>query len=210
MTLPDFLVDRYKEWKENTFQNDQDLFQLLLKEGQKPKALVISCCDSRVHANQIFNSKIGELFIHRNIANLIPSPVSNLEVGTLSAIEYGITELKIPNIVILGHSNCGGIKHAFQQFKENSLDKNSYVDNWIKIIKPAYEKLKIMNNIEQSITSLEKLSIVNSIVNLLKYKFVNDLVLDNKLKIHGVWFDMKSGSLMIYNNKNQQFENLNY
>ena len=210
MTLPDFLVDRYKEWKENTFQNDQDLFQLLVKEGQKPKALVISCCDSRVHANQIFKSKIGDLFIHRNIANLIPSLDSKLEVGTISSIEYGICELKIPNIIILGHSNCGGIKHAFQRFKENSLDKNSYVDNWIKIIQPAYQKINIKDNSDHSIKSLEKLSIVNSISNLLNYQFVNNLVRKNKLKIHGVWFDMKSGSLMIYNNKNQQFKKLTY
>ena len=73
MSLPEFLIDRYKDWKDNSFQNEKKLYEEAEINGQKPKALIISCCDSRVDGNLIFRGKIGEFFIHRNIANLVPS-----------------------------------------------------------------------------------------------------------------------------------------
>ena len=113
MPLPNYFIDRYKDWKHNTFPNNENLFKTLEKKGQRPKAMIISCCDSRVNPNSIFKAKEGDFFIHRNIANLIPSyNAKKINYETLAAIEYATNTLSISNIIVLGHSCCGGIDYA--------------------------------------------------------------------------------------------------
>ena len=212
MDLPDFLIRRYKDWKDNNFPSKIGLFKSLAKEGQKPKAMIISCCDSRVDANKIFNTNVGEFFIHRNVANLVP-PINKNETNceTLSSIEFALKSLKIPNIIILGHSSCGGINYAYKKFNKKN-DQNSFLDKWIEIVEPAYNKIDNtnLNNEDEAISLLEKTSIVNSIYNLENYPFVNDLILKNKLHIYGLWFDIGSGNIEYLNRQSNEFEKLNY
>ena len=212
MDLPDFLIQRYKDWKENNFPSENDLFKSLANEGQKPKAMIISCCDSRVDANKIFNTNVGEFFIHRNVANLVPSINKNeTNCETLSSIEYALKSLKIPNIIILGHSGCGGINFAYRKFSKKN-NQNSFLDKWIEIVEPAYKKTHKtnLNNEDEKISLLEKNSIINSICNLENYPFVNDLILKNRLHIYGLWFDIGSGNIEYLNRQNNKFEKLNY
>ena len=96
MPLPDFLIDRYIDWKNNYFEKNKLLYKKTVSEGQKPKVMVISCCDSRVQATSIFGSNIGEFFVHRNIANLVPPyNLGEENSGTSSAIEYAVKTLKV-------------------------------------------------------------------------------------------------------------------
>ena len=161
MPLPDFLLNGYKDWIDNTFTRKKNLFKKLSR-GQNPKALVISCCDSRVHANKIFQADEGDFFIHRNIANIIPK-YKNSSKGneTLAALEYGLGSLKIRNIIILGHSNCGGINHALNLFSNKEKYKNQSLDNWIKNIKPAYKMIDKNKSGKEQLNSLEKMNIIN-------------------------------------------------
>ena len=209
MPLPDFLKDRYKDWNKNDFPRTQKLYKNLKDNGQNPKSVVISCCDSRVHVNNIFKSQIGEFFIHRNIANLVPlTDSTDLNVGTISTIEYGIETLDIPNIIILGHSNCGGIKYAYEKFLSENKHQETFIDKWIETIRPAYQILDKKQSYENQIISLEKLSIINSIKNLVQYSKINKLILEKKIKIHGLWFEIGKGNLMDYNFNNNKFESI--
>ena len=116
--LPEILVKRYKDWKSNDYKKNQELHTKLALDGQKPKFMVISCCDSRVNPNLIFGSVVGDLFIYRNIANIVPIfNKNNTRDGIFSALEYAIKELNINQIIILGHSECGGIQHALNKFR---------------------------------------------------------------------------------------------
>ena len=210
MPLPDFLLNGYKDWIDNTFARKKNLFKKLSR-GQNPKALVISCCDSRVHADKIFKADEGDFFIHRNIANIIPK-YKNSSKGneTLAALEYGLGSLKIRNIIILGHSNCGGINHALNLFSNKEKYKNQSLDNWIKNIKPAYKLIDRNKSGKEQLNSLEKMNIINSISNLEKIPIVNKLNSKKQLNIYGLWFEIKSGKIMILNREKKIFENFSY
>ncbi len=210
MPLPDFLLNGYKDWIDNTFARKKNLFKKLSR-GQNPKALVISCCDSRVHADKIFKADEGDFFIHRNIANIIPK-YKNSSKGneTLAALEYGLGSLKIRNIIILGHSNCGGINHALNLFSNKEEYKNQSLDNWIKNIKPAYKLIDRNKSGKEQLNSLEKMNIINSISNLEKIPIVNKLNSKKQLNIYGLWFEIKSGKIMILNREKKIFENFSY
>ena len=207
MTLPDFLIKQYIDWKENIFQKKQDLYQNLENKGQHPKAMIISCCDSRVDANQIFAANPGDFFIHRNVANLIPDlNIKNTNHEITTSIDYAILTLKISRIIILGHSNCGGIDYAFNKFSDNNNEIDSSLDNWIQSIKFSYDKVDKSQSNTDAIKSLEKESIINSIKNLKNYKKIDKLILDNKLQIHGLYFEVSTGKITQYDESSKKFE----
>ena len=207
MPLPDFLINQYIDWKENIFQKKQELYQNLENKGQEPKAMIISCCDSRVDANQIFAANPGDFFIHRNVANLIPDlNIKNTNHEITTSIDYAILTLKISTIIILGHSNCGGIDYAFNKFSANNNESDSSLDNWIQSIKFSYDKVDKSKSRTDAIKSLEKESIINSIKNLKNYKKIDKLILDNKLQIHGLYFEVSTGKITKYDESSKKFE----
>ena len=207
MTLPIILSKKFQEWKNSNFDNNKSQYKKISKEKQNPLAMIISCCDSRVQPTSFFKAEIGELFIHKNIANLIPSyEQNNNENSTLAALEYSVQELEIPNIIIIGHSNCGGIKYAFDKFSgDKSNSKFNFLNNWIEIIKPAYKKLNINDPKDIKIRKLEKLSIQNSIKNLVSLPFVKKAINNEKIKIHGLWYDISTADLYNYDFKIEKF-----
>ena len=143
--LPDYLVQRYYGWKATTFANSKSWYHKLAEDGQHPRAMIISCCDSRVHVTSIFGSDAGEFFIHRNIANLVPPFKKDEDYhGTSAAIEYAVKSLKIPHIIVLGHSTCGGVKASYDYFsgKNPSLKENSnFVASWLEILRPSFNNV---------------------------------------------------------------------
>ena len=210
MYLPDFLINKYNKWKQNEFPKNSNLLSELEKKGQNPKAMIISCCDSRVNPNIIFKGVEGDYFISRNIANLVPSSDAGpLHFATSSAIDYAISSLKISNLIILGHSNCGGIKHAYEFFSKNKQKDNSSINNWIETIRPAYEILDKNYDKKNILQNLEKLSIQNSISNLHSFPKIKNLILNKKLNVYGLWFEIKSGNLMLFEDKKNIFVNIN-
>ena len=210
MHLPDFLIDKYNEWKSSKFPKNSNLLKELEINGQNPKAMIISCCDSRVNPNIIFKGNEGDYFIHKNIANLVPpSNTGPLHYATSSAIEYAVLSLKISDLIILGHSNCGGIKYAYDCFIKNKPKDNSSIDNWIETIRPACLKLNKNADKQNVLHNLEKLSIQNSISNLNSFPKIKNLILNKKLNVYGLWFEIKSGKLMIFNNEEKKFDDVN-
>ena len=132
--FPQDLKDKFYEWKNDTFSIKKSHFEKLAKEGLFPKYMIISCVDSRVDPNSMFKTEAGDFFVHRNIANLVP-PYDYLteHSGTIAAIEFGTTVLNIKNIIVMGHSSCGGIKNGYSMCKENSFDANSSISTWLNL-----------------------------------------------------------------------------
>ena len=141
--LPKFLIDRYKNWKSSEYSKNKVQLRKLASSGQSPSTMVISCCDSRIHATSIFGAEEGEFFIHRNIANLVPlySPDGENH-GTSAAIEYAIKELKVKHLIILGHKDCGGIKYGHNMNSSSENTNYEFINKWLSILQPAYNKIQ--------------------------------------------------------------------
>ena len=137
MEIPKFLIERYQFWKKNTFENYKDIYQQASKNVQKPIAMIITCCDSRILENTIFGGNVGDYFIHRNIANIVPSKNDKVQnIQTLSAIEYALKVLKTPNLIILGHSNCGGVEYSYKTFLDKkNISDFEYINQWTSCLK---------------------------------------------------------------------------
>ena len=107
-------------------------------------------------------------------------------------------------------TSCGGIKHAYEYFSKKKTDRNLYIDKWIDVIKPAFNQIQNTKDVTEGQKSLEQLSIINSITNLNNSKLIKDAILNKNLNIFGLWFNISTGSLFVYNQENNNFENINY
>ena len=207
-SIPEKLINRYKDWKKTGFEEHRDWYETVAKEGQNPLAMVISCCDSRVHATSIFGADPGEFFIHRNIANLIPpyNPDGDHH-GTSAAIEFAILSLAVSHIIILGHSGCGGIKNGYHLCKGDKKNTDLvFVNKWLNILKPAYDTLLVNGDDSLMIKKLEKESIKTSIKNLLDFPFIQNALQSEKLEIHGLWHNIGSGELEMLDSETMNFK----
>ena len=207
--LPDFLVSRYRNWKSNSYLNSKDHFKNLASLGQNPSSMVISCCDSRVHATSIFGADAGEFFIHRNIANLVPTYSTDGENhGTSAAIEYALKELKVQHLIILGHTDCGGIKSGHSLHSNNINRDYEFINKWLGILLPAFNKITKDVSKAKQIEQLEEESIKNSVINLFSFPYVKKAVEDKNLLIHGLIHDIGSGRLKFLNPITENFEKI--
>jgi len=205
---PKFLMDRYKKWKSSEYQKNEVKLRNLAFYGQSPSTMVISCCDSRVHATSIFGADEGEFFIHRNIANLVP-PYSPDEEnhGTSAAIEYAIKELKVQHLIILGHKDCGGIKYGHNMNSSSENTNYEFINKWLRILLPAYNKIQKDISEQKQINQLEQESIKASINNLFSFPFIKKAIEENSLSIYGLIHDIGSGNLKFLNPITEDFEN---
>ena len=207
--LPTYLVQRYHGWKATTFEDNHSWYRRLASEGQRPRAMVISCCDSRVHVTAIFGAEQGEFFIHRNVANLVPAYLPDGEPhGTSAAVEYAVTALKVAHIIVLGHSNCGGVKacHDMCTGHAPELEKSSsFVGRWMDILRPGFERIKDIEGAEDQVASLEREAVMISIENLITFPFVKEAVNKNDLTFHGLWTDIAEGTLEQFDVNKQNF-----
>ena len=207
-SLPNFIVDRYKNWKSNIYLENSEKVKKLASFGQNPSTMVISCCDSRIHPTSIFGADEGEFFIHRNIANLVPSYSPDEENhGTSAAIEYAIKELKVKHLIILGHKDCGGIKYGHHMHSNSANPNYEFINKWVSIILPAFNKIQKDISVQKQITQLEEESIKVSIENLFNFPFVKTAIEDNSLLIHGLIHDIGSGNLKYLSPVTEDFEN---
>ena len=205
---PKFLIDRYKKWKSSEYLKNEVQLRSLASLGQSPSTMVISCCDSRIHATSIFGADEGEFFIHRNIANLIPPNSPDGEnYGTSAAIEYAIKELKVQHLIILGHNDCGGIKNGHNMHSNSANPNYEFINKWLGILLPAYNKIQKNVSEQKQINLLEQESIKVSINNLFSFPFIKKAIDENNLSIHGLIHDIGSGNLKFLNPITEDFEN---
>ncbi len=199
--LPSYLVQRYHGWRATTYATNESWYRRLADEGQHPRAMVISCCDSRVHVTSIFGADQGEFFLHRNIANLVPPyKPDGAQHGTSAAVEYAVTALKVAHVIVLGHSSCGGVAgcHAMCSGAAPELEeKSSFVGRWMDILRPGYERVKELDAAAQ-VPALEKQAVLVSLENLMTFPFLKDDVEAGRLTLHGLWHDIGEGAVEQY------------
>lgn len=199
--LPSYLVQRFHGWRATAYQDNKAWYRRLAASGQHPRAMVISCCDSRVHVTSIFGADEGEFFIHRNVANLVPPYNPDGERhGTSAAVEYAVTALGVAHIVVLGHSQCGGVKGCHDMCSGHAPaleEKTSFVGRWMDILRPGYDRVTHLPPSEQ-IGALERQAVIVSLENLMTFPFVASAVEDEGLTLHGLWNNTGEGALEQY------------
>ncbi|MAJ24098.1 MAG: hypothetical protein CMP36_01160 [Rickettsiales bacterium] len=201
--LPTILKNRFKKWKYSLSKLNKQKFRTLYSKGQSPKTFLVTCCDSRINALDFFCSEPGEFFVQRNIASLIPEKNSkNKMCSSGAALEYAVLNLKVKNIIVVGHSNCGGVK----AYCDNAIEKNNTlnISNWLDILKPLNKIIKNTNNYEL----IEKEAVLLSVKNILSYDFVKKAVKKKDVNIYALWFNIKNCEMQIYNHNKNKFISL--
>ena len=198
------LIEGYERFRKKNFE-EKSLSENLFHEGQNPKVLIVACCDSRVDPAILTECDPGDIFVVRNIANLIPPFESDLHHhGTSAALEYGVKVLKISDIIILGHSHCGGIRSLFEA--PDDKDPSSFIDTWMDIAKPAKEHVVEQypnDSIEEQARHCEKESLLLSLKNLKTFPWIAERVAAKTLSIHAWYFDLETGDIEAYDEMGQ-------
>jgi len=207
--IPGYLVQRYHGWRATVFEENKAWFKRLAEDGQHPRVMVISCCDSRVHVTSIFGAEQGEFFIHRNIANLVPpyEPDGDHH-GTSAAVEYAVTALQVSQIIVMGHSLCGGVQgcHDMCSGAAPELEeKSSFIGRWMDILRPGYDKVKDIENPRERLKALEHQAVLTSLENLMTFPFVANAVKEERLALHGLWNDIADGTLTMFEPESGDF-----
>ena len=199
--FPAFLLDGYKSFMSDRYDPEQGRYREHADKGQSPTTMIIACCDSRAAPETIFSAGPGELFVLRNVANLVPPfQPDGGQHGTSAAIEFAVNALKISNIVVMGHGRCGGIRAALDP-SAGPLAQGDFIGKWMSMLAPVSEavsKYALATDRERQ-TMLERFSIRNSIANLRTFPYVKALEAEGKLGVHGAWFDISSGELWVMN-----------
>jgi carbonic anhydrase len=200
--LPDYLIEGYRAFVASRLPDEQARFRQMAEKGQKPKVMLIGCCDSRVPPEVIFGAGPGELFVVRNVANLVPTygPDAN-QHGTSAALEFGVMGLRVEHVVVMGHAQCGGVR----SYVENEVDPyarplsaGDFIGQWMTLIKPAASRLgKPAGPTADFIELLAKESVRQSLDNLRTFPWVRTLESRGNLALHGAFFGVADGQLQV-------------
>jgi len=198
MPFPQQLIDGYRAFLIGRLRHEQDRYRGLAESGQSPRIMVIGCCDSRVSPEVIFDARPGELFVVRNVANIVPPYAPDERAhGVSAALEFGVGALKVKHIVVLGHAQCGGVK-AFVEDAE-PLSPGDFIGNWMKLMAPAAQRLGPRGAlpIADYLTRLEQANIVNSLENLMTFPRLRSLIERGQVMVHGAYFGVATGQLSV-------------
>ena len=205
--FPERLRDGYQDFRDGRLREDRDRYRRLAERGQSPEIMIIACCDSRSAPETIFNAAPGELFVHRNVANLIPPfDADGNQHGTSAALEFGVTALNVAHLVIMGHGRCGGVE-AFISGKP--LGDTDFIGRWIDLLAPAAEMIADdpATGAERR-RALEFASVEKSLDNLRTFPWVAEAEASGRLQLHGAWFDISTGELLIFDQAENIFSPL--
>jgi carbonic anhydrase len=205
--FPERLLDGYHAFLEGRYAHEARRYRDLADEGQKPRTMVIACCDSRAAPETIFDCGPGELFVVRNVANLVPPYKPDGEYhGTSAALEFAVQSLKVENIVVLGHGRCGGIAASLDQ-NAIPLSPGDFIGSWMNLVKPAAEVISANTLLTASERqrAMERVSIRFSLQNLRTFPCVSILEGKGRLTLHGAWFDISTGELSIMDPESGDF-----
>jgi len=208
MASTEKLLGGFKRFQQEYFGDDSRLYASM-KDGQPAKTLMVACCDSRVDPAIITDCDPGDLFIVRNVANLVP-PCDNdgHHHGTSAALEFAVNNLEVENIIVMGHAGCGGIKALWE---DDGSNQSQFIHSWVSIAKSAKEwvKEKVTNaDVDVQIKACEQRAILDSLANLMTFSCVRERVTAGTLSIHGWYFDISEGELLCFNPQVGAFEKI--
>jgi carbonic anhydrase len=207
ITFPQSLLDGYRTFRTQRLPIEQSRYRDLSVRGQSPETMVIGCCDSRVSPEVIFDAGPGELFVMRNIANLVPvyQPDENAH-GVSAALEYAVNVLHVKHIVVLGHAQCGGIRAFVDRIEP--LSPGDFIGKWMAMfIKPGeVVEQRSHESMQDFVTRVEKAAVFRSLENLQTFPFVHTKVEQGELQLHGAYFGVAEGSLFVLDKQSKEFK----
>jgi carbonic anhydrase len=208
--LPAHLVAGYESFLDGHFHREHDRYRRLAETGQKPRTLLIGCSDSRVSPEIIFDAHPGDIFVVRNVANLVPPFDAHKDShGTLAALEFAVLRLEVKHIVVMGHALCGGVRASAEHHRNPAkapISPNDFIGRWMEIIAPAAARLDHHDEpIELYAERLGKASVIETLANLRSYAYVAEKEKSGALVLHGAYFDMADGGLFGLDEARQQF-----
>jgi carbonic anhydrase len=197
-------LEGYKAFRADYFSRNREMLERLMARAQTPTALMIACSDSRIDPSLKFGVEPGDIFMVRNVANLVPPyhPDGNYH-GTSAALEFAVQVLQVPNIIVMGHAKCGGIGALMRHEEEGA---NDFVAAWMKMVEPARNRaIAVAGNapLAQVQRLVEQEAVKESLTNLMSFPWVNERVNAGKVKLHGWYFDLETGTLHIMDAKGQ-------
>jgi carbonic anhydrase len=206
MNFPQRLIDGYGAFARNRLQSEQHRYRELAEHGQTPEIMVIGCCDSRVSPEVIFDARPGEMFVMRNVANLVPpySPDGQYH-GVSSALEFGVGVLKVKHIVVLGHAHCGGVQ-AYAEDAE-PISPGDFIGRWMSLMAPAAAKVGARGELSRAeyLERMEKASVINTLENLMTFPRLRKLVERGSVTLHGAYFGVALGELSVLDKATGEF-----
>jgi carbonic anhydrase len=206
MSFPQRLIDGYGAFANGRLQSEQDRYRELAEHGQTPEIMVIGCCDSRVSPEVIFDARPGELFVVRNVANLVPPYETDGKYhGVSAALEFGVGVLKVKHIVILGHAHCGGIR-AYAEDAE-PISPGDFIGRWMSLMAPAAEKVGARGSMSRTeyLERMEQASIINTLDNLMTFPRLSKLIERGAVTLHGAYFGVAKGELSVLDRATGEF-----
>jgi carbonic anhydrase len=207
MAFPARLLEGYKAFLGSRLPEEQNRFRQLSEGGQSPEILVIGCCDSRVSPEVIFDARPGELFVVRNVANLVPPYTPDgAQRAVSAALEFAVQALRVKHIVVLGHAQCGGIRAYAEETAP--LSPGDFIGHWMALVEPAAKAVGPRGDmpLEEYLGKLERASVVTTLDNLMTFPCVKILAERGKLALHGAYFGVASGHLLVRDPGTGRFE----
>jgi carbonic anhydrase len=207
--FPQQLIDGYRSFASHRLPTEQSRYRELSVRGQSPEVMVIGCCDSRVSPEVIFDAGPGELFVMRNVANLVPvyAPDSGAH-GVSAALEYAVNALRVKHVVVLGHAQCGGIRAFIDKIEP--LSPGDFIGRWMSMFVKPGEKVEQRDHetMGQFTVRIEKAAIFRSLENLMTFPFVRTRVGCGELSLHGAYFGVAEGSLFVLDQQTKEFRSV--
>lgn len=205
-TFPQHLLDGYRTFTSQRLPTEQSRYRELSERGQSPDVMVVGCCDSRVSPEVIFDAGPGELFVVRNVANLVPpyQPDSSTH-GVSAALEYAVNVLEVKHIVVLGHAQCGGIRAFIDKIKP--LSPGDFIGRWMSLFVKEGEVVEQRDHesLQDFVVRIEKAAVFRSLENLMTFPFVRDRVQRGVMQLHGAYFGVAEGSLFVLDQGTKEF-----
>lgn len=209
MTSPKDLIAGFHRFRGQHFADDDALYKQLVQDGQTPKILVVACCDSRVDPALVLDCAPGDLFVIRNVANLVPPAESRSggRHGTSAALEYGVRILGVEHIIVLGHAHCGGIRSLLSG-GSTAGKQATYISSWMRLAEEAQSKVRDefpQASLREQEHACEQQAILSSLENLMTFDWINEGVAAGTLELHGWYFDIEHGQLLHYDATTRSF-----
>jgi len=206
--LPDHLTDRYRRFRFRHYAPNQDRYEELAERGQAPDVMVVSCCDSRVDPETIFSAMPGELFVVRNVANLVPPfETTGRYHGVSAALEFAALNLRVRHIIVMGHSSCGGIRACLEHDAARQTEAQ-FISNWMTLLDGAREAVNQENtggSVGDLTSALEREGVKTSLANLRTFPCIQILESKGRVALYGTHFDIASGALSVLNEGTGKF-----
>ncbi len=206
--FPETLTDRFRRFKYRHFAPNQDRYEELASNGQNPEVMIVSCCDSRVDPETVFSAMPGELFVVRNVANLVPPfETSGKYHGVSAALEFAALNLRVKHIVVMGHSSCGGVRACLEDDAARQTEAQ-FIRNWMSMLEESRER--VVNAfgsqpLQVQRQELEREGVRTSLDNLRTFPCIKTLEGRGRIALHGAYFDISSGTLSVLNQATSEF-----